>query len=409
MVLCARLPMRSRPARLTLGAFALIGMGAAAFFLIQSEKQISQRRTRFRALDQRAREAAGVIADVRAAQQAYVAAGQGVAFWMPKVASLLDEAVHSVDALRASADSPAAREFLLRAAATLTEFGNVDRRARDYLMAEQPLMAGDVVFTEGGETAAQAGREIEAARLGEYQALDESEAGLRRQETFALGGAAAVSVVVMILLASRAPDRAQEGLAADTSSGETPVADGELLLHGAPPPMAVSAGDVPHQSVLALKAAAQLCTELGRVSDLGELRRLLVRAARALDASGLIIWVGSPAGADLRPVLAHGYAPHTLARMPAVPRSADNAAAAAYRTSALQIVMSRPGASRGAVVAPLLSPDGCIGALTAEINDRGETSDTVQALAEIFAAQLASVLASSSAPTASADQGQIAI
>ena len=134
------------------------------------------------------------------------------------------------------------------------------------------------------------------------------------------------------------------------------------------------------------------------------------RAAGALDASGLIIWIGSPAGADLRPVLAHGYSPHALARMAAVPRSADNAAAAAYRTSALQIVLSRPGASSGALVAPLLSPEGCIGALTAEINARGETSDAVQALAEIFAAQLASVLAaSSSVPTANAGQGQIAI
>jgi GAF domain-containing protein len=161
--------------------------------------------------------------------------------------------------------------------------------------------------------------------------------------------------------------------------------------------------------VPALKVAAELCTELGRVSDLDDLRKLLVRAADALDASGLIIWMGSPAGADLRPVLAHGYSAQTLARMPAVPRSADNAAAAAYRTSALQIVLSRPGASTGAVVAPLLSPDGCIGALTAEINDRGETSDAVQAFAEIFAAQLASLLASSSVPAETAGQDQIAI
>jgi GAF domain-containing protein len=158
-----------------------------------------------------------------------------------------------------------------------------------------------------------------------------------------------------------------------------------------------------------LKAAAELCTELGRVSDLDDLRKLLARAAGALDASGLIIWIGSPAGADLRPVLAHGYTPQTLARMPAVPRSANNAAAAAYRTSALQIVLSRPGASSGAVIAPLLSPEGCIGALTAEINDRGETSDAVQAFAEIFAAQLASVLASSSVPAATPAQGQIAL
>jgi GAF domain-containing protein len=49
------------------------------------------------------------------------------------------------------------------------------------------------------------------------------------------------------------------------------------------------------------------------------------------------------------------------------------------------------------VVAPLLSPDGCIGALTAEIRGGGETSDSAQALAAIFAAQLVGVLAPPSA------------
>jgi hypothetical protein len=400
--------MRSRPARLALVAVASIAAGAAAVFLIQSEEQISDRRTRLRAFDLQAREAARVLADVRAAQQAYVAAGQGATFWMPRVASLIDEGERAVDNLRASADSATARESLLQAGATMTEFSNVDRRARDYLSSGQQLMAGDVVFTEGGEIAAQAGRLIEAARLGESLAFDESEAVRRRRQTYALGGTAAVGGFVMALLALVAPKR--ERLITEVSSDASPVADGELMLRGAPLRKAEESGQEARQSLPALKAAAQLCTELGRVSDPEDLKNLLVRAAGALDASGLIIWIGSLAGADLRPVLAHGYSPHTLARMAPVPRSADNAAAAAYRTSVLQIVLSRPGISSGAVAAPLLSPEGCIGALTAEINARGETSDAVQALAEIFAAQLASVLAApSSIPAANAGQGQIAI
>jgi len=113
-----------------------------------------------------------------------------------------------------------------------------------------------------------------------------------------------------------------------------------------------------------------------------------------LDASGLVLWLGTAAGTELRPALAHGYGPETLARMPVLSRSANNAAAAAYRTGALQIVLSRPGSSKGAVVAPVLSCDGCIGVLSAEVRDGGEASDTVQALAAIFAAQLASMLSS---------------
>ena len=70
-----------------------------------------------------------------------------------------------------------------------------------------------------------------------------------------------------------------------------------------------------------LKAAAQLCTDLGRVSDLDELRGLVARAADVMDASGLVVWLGDAAGGDLRPVIAHGYSNQVLARMPAVPRS----------------------------------------------------------------------------------------
>jgi hypothetical protein len=155
-----------------------------------------------------------------------------------------------------------------------------------------------------------------------------------------------------------------------------------------------------------MKAASEICTEVGRVNDQGDLEQLLGRAADLMDASGVIIWMGNSAGGDLHPVLVHGYPPQAVAKMPAVPRNANNAAAAAYRTGALQIVLARPGTSSGALVAPLLTPDGCIGALSAEIKSRGETSDSTQALAVLFAAQLASVLAP--APTAEEPADRIA-
>ena len=81
--------------------------------------------------------------------------------------------------------------------------------------------------------------------------------------------------------------------------------------------------------------------------------------------------------------------------------SADNAAAA-FRTGQLQLVLARPGSSNGAVVAPLLSSEGCIGAFSAEIRGGGETSDSVQAMAAIFAAQLAAVLHAAPVPEVSA-------
>ena len=69
------------------------------------------------------------------------------------------------------------------------------------------------------------------------------------------------------------------------------------------------------------------------------------------------------------------------------------------------MVAARPGTSRGALVAPLLAADGCVGALTAEIRNGGERLETVQAFATIFAAQLTSVL-SASVQAASAGDSQ---
>jgi hypothetical protein len=300
-------------------------------------------------------------------------------------------------------------------------------------------MAGDVVFTEGGETAALAARLVESARLAERRALEASEAALRREQATVLGAAAGFDALVMAMLAFARPRRPRDESTASATPGEAspePAVDLALRVVAQRPPVAQSpavaqsplvaqspvvaqspktpapamaTGELPRGSVPLLKAAADLCTEFSRVKDAGELQRLLARAADIMDASGLVVWIGNTAGADLRAVLAHGYPDQVFARMPTVPLSANNAAAAAYRTAALQVVLTRPG-SNGAVVAPLLSPEGCVGAFSAEILSGSETADSVQALAAIFAAQLAGVLAGSASSTPAADStaGRIA-
>ena len=67
-----------------------------------------------RAFDLRAREVTDALADLRSAQQAYVAAGQGVAFWMPKVDQTLDAIVSSLSTLHQSATDAAAKRALDR-------------------------------------------------------------------------------------------------------------------------------------------------------------------------------------------------------------------------------------------------------------------------------------------------------
>ena len=364
---------------------ALIAIAAAAFLLIRSDQQLSQQTAALRAFDQHAHDASAALVDARVSQQAYVAAGQDAAFRIVKTAAAIQSATDELTALRQTA-AVAALTSLDKASATVVEFSAVDKRARDYLASGQQLMASDVIFTEGTDAAATSVRQIETARLAQHQATDVETAAVRNQQALTAGAAAGIVLVVVLLLV--AVPRAKSAETASLSILPAPAAQPVTS-----PPAAVRVTPLTsHAQGSVLKAATDIVTDFGRIRDLDELTRLLGRAAEVMDASGLMVWMGSAAGGDLRPVLAHGYSAKMIARIPPVSRSADNAAAAAYRSGPLQIVRSHPGGSSGAVVAPILAADGCIGALSAEIRDGGETSDSVQALAVIFAAQLAGVM-----------------
>jgi len=139
-----------------------------------------------------------------------------------------------------------------------------------------------------------------------------------------------------------------------------------------------------------LSAAAHLCTELGRVLDTHEVAPLLERAAGILDAVGLIVWVWDPHWTALRPACTHGYSDKVLAQMPRVPRGAENATAASFRSAQTRIVHGSDVVN-GAVVVPLMTSRGCVGVLAVELRQRGEQRESVLVLATIFAAQLATL------------------
>ena len=133
------------------------------------------------------------------------------------------------------------------------------------------------------------------------------------------------------------------------------------------------------------------------------MRTLLARAADALHARGIIVWIAEGDGSVLRPTFAHGYSADSLARIPVLATTADNPTATAWRERRLQIVPGRVTGAQGAVVVPILSATGCIGTVSAEVRDRLEEADTVQAMATIIAAQFATVLAPDAATPAAPD------
>jgi hypothetical protein len=350
-------------------------MGGAALFLVQSERKIRARESRLSAFEHQARAVSETLARVRSAQQAYVAEGQGKAFWISEVGTLVETSAAGIESLYESTASAETQPILDSAKSQLTTFTGVDARAREYLKSYQVLMAADVVFTEGGEAASEAAKQIQAAIAVEKQTFALFEAGQHRLQAIVLMGVGLFAGLVVTLLAvlrhEESPHEATEPIALE---------------------IAPAAPQVAHHSDPSWNAAAEICTGFGKSASPEALTAALAHAAIALHARGLIVWVGDESGADLRPVLAHGYSSQVLAHMPAIPRSADNAAAAAYRTGLTQVVAADRVGGTGALVSPILTPAGCIGALTAEVAGGEERSDSRRALAAIFAAQLSTMV-----------------
>src|SRR5262245_604092 len=268
--------MRSRAARWTFVMLAWIALVSAGFFLFRSQQQLTTAAAAMRVVDLHAREAAAALSEARVAQQAYVATGQGVQFWMPKVASTSAAATTALQALRESATSTLAHSEVDEATTALGDFNEIDKRARDYMHASQALMAGDVIYTEGGQAIASALQHVDLARQSERQALDANEASIRKQQGIALGGAALLAGLVALLLgpAVRSEDVAESDVGIKPETRTTRVgttlgidADDGIVSHARPvsaaSPSATNAGasrptapPSPTRSAIVLKGAA---------------------------------------------------------------------------------------------------------------------------------------------------------
>lgn len=384
--------MKRRGLRLTLFVVFLLALGGAAYGVWTFESQMARDREVREFYAQQAARAAVDLADLRAAQQAYVAAGQSASFWSARVTSGARTVRTALDDLGAAATAEPARTAIDQAAAVLKDFDQIDRRAREHLAVNQPLLASDLIFADGLEMLRAVGAHLDDARQAEDAARSASLDALRRQEAYAVAGALGLTLLVTLLLLPAGPRVAPARQTADAEpAAEVPLArdarDDSLgaaldaRLSGIPP--GPPRGD--------LGATAELCTDLARVADTKDLPSLLARAARILDASGIVLWIADPAGHELLPSIAHGYPAQTIGRLGCLPRDGDNATAAAFRSGRLQVVASEPGQT-GAIIAPLLTLSGCIGVMAAEVRNQAEGDERVRAATSIIAAQLATLV-----------------
>jgi hypothetical protein len=398
----------SRPSvRIAIALLVVAVVAACGFQLVSLERSLAAERQRTETLNQLAQSAAVELGNLRASQQAYVAAGQGGAFWGAKVDEALSALRSHLESLGRIATTKTAAEALAGARGTLEGFQQVDQRAREQAENGQLLMASDLVFTDGLESLTNAGRQIDTARKAQITENMAAGAGLEQVRIYTAAAAAGVVLLGLIVLVPirrteaivTAPAEDQAPADLDLSEADIPPPPVRVSEAVAPPPLPIATQDA--ASALTLRQIAELCSDVARVVEPGELPGLLERASRLLDASGVILWIADRPGAELRPVIAHGYSAAMLARMPSIGRDGDNATAAAYREARLEVVRT-DGRANGAVVAPLITADGCVGVMAAEVKHGAECKAALQSLARILAAQFAALVSPAPATVESA-------
>lgn len=411
--------MRSRAVRITLTLLAIAAIGSGAYLSWTIHTQTRTDSQAAAAFDLTRISALRDAYELRSTQQAYVAAGQNETFWFGKVTEGIESLRAATTALRSSTTSQAALASVEEAVAAIDEFAQVDRRARSYAAGGQRLLASDVIFSDGHGAAVRIATALEKAGLGLAQSAEAASSEGTRQQAMVTGGAAGFAILALFLLTPvaakpseppvavvqapsfgndtlrlrddvRPPERrvAQERDNRTTQRRKTAPAPTAAPLSAKPVPTATMP---PVQPAVELQGLAAVCTDLARLSDTSKLPEILERAAAALDASGLVLWIADPDGTALTPIAAHGYPASVVSRMGALRVDGENATAAAFRTGLLQTVSASRG-SHGAIAVPLLAPAGCRGVMSAEVRHDAEKQPARLAAASIVAAQLATLV-----------------
>jgi hypothetical protein len=390
--------MRSRAVRVSLTLLAVGALAAAAYFIWNIDQRSTATAERARDVDARLAAAVRQTYELRAAQQAYVAAGQSEQFWIVKVTESVTAIQETISSLRASGLSTGGQASLDRAAQALDEFARLDRRARDYAASEQRLLASDLIFSDGLEGTQQIVTALDEARGAENAATGSALREARRELAMTAGGGAAAALIGLLLLTPAGARREEPVPAASAAVTPSrviapPANRLDLELTRKPrEPEPVPAPVASVESRPELQDVADVCTQLARATDTASLPAILKRTALALDAAGIVLWVANPDGTELIAVASHGYPVSVLSQMGPLPREAENVTAGAFRTGLLQVVKGDAN-SNGAIAAPLVNTSGSVGVLSAEVRHDAEREPARLSFARIVAAQLATLIA----------------
>lgn len=386
-----------RSVRLLVLLAAIVVTGVVAWRSTVNERHRAAIRAEAATSDTTAADTLNGLADLRASLHAYVAPGQNQELWSSRAATLLKSirtSILDVDAAATIAGHPLAAQTI----DDLDRLTSSELRARAAVQAGQPRLAGDIIFTDARDRIDAITAQVAAARKTMARAASSADVGITNAQSLLAGALLAIWLVTAVLLVPLPPQKPQApahrmergrvdplDLSLQEPSGEQPVRAEEI------PPLEVSRsaearseGGVPSDGP-ALSSLASLCSDLGRVSNVGDLDALMKRGADLLGASGLVVWVASRDGMHLDPAAIHGYGAAAIA---SIPLSEENITVSAFTTAAA--TRAAAGQGRAAVAVPLASASGTVGVLAAEMT-RERDLDIVTALATVMAAQIATL------------------
>ena len=333
------------------------------------------------------------LVNLRGAQAAYVAPGQGGVFWFKRATDLATDLEERLSALQSQSGTLAARTHYDNAISALGTLNGLDQKVRDAVSNGDPLLAAEVIFADASGLADRLSAELAAAKAEERAAANAHAAALRRERLAVNAAGVGVLLVVALGLGTRRRQPASDAA----------VAAADAAVEPEPAPSAMPAAVESAVRRVDLSDAAQVCVDLARVLDGRDVPPLLERAARVLDAKGLVLWVADQDGATLRPSLAHGYSDTVLQRLGPLRVNAENMTSTAFRSLLPQTLQHRAKGSADALAVPLIAPTGCVGVLAAELTSTEAGAETLS-VARMFAAQLATLVAPPAAAQPAAAQ-----
>jgi hypothetical protein len=376
--------MHTRAARFAVVALLQSAGTGAALFTWWTDQHLQALTASRAELSARIDRLTDAASELGAAQAAYIAPGQPYGPSLEHVAMLFQQISSDTEALRPQLRATQAPGRLAALTEAATHLADADARAQENLQLEDPAAAANLIFNEAQQAVATMQTSLAGLRTDEAAAAAADDDSLRQPWMLALGGVGLLWVIGLLALA---PMPRPQQLADAALPVEPPVAVADAPAvrlnivdssSATPPPPAVDLG-----------AAADLCTDISRITTAAALPDLLARAAALLDASGIVVWVS--AGDELFAVSAHGYDPRVINRLGPIPRSADHATATAWRTGEIRTVAGDM-ISNGAIVAPMFGPESCFGVLAAEVRHGREEDATKRAITAMVAAQMATAV-----------------